>query len=171
MILVERFQRLLSVPDIEYFGEDNPGCEACPKNGTNLACPPYSPLLTGYIGKSAKAKIICYRMPLEQLSAEITSDRHKTAHGILRKLLVEELLGHRKKGYVVAGSGPCQMCKECAVESGKKECRNPDLLIYSLESMGVNLIALSERAFSLQLEWSDGTSMNGNVSAIGAVFC
>lgn len=44
------------------------------------------------------------------------------------------------------------------------------MIFYSLESMGVNLITLLERAFLLPLEWSDGTSIKGNVSAIGAVF-
>lgn len=170
VILVERFRSLLPISDIEYFAEINPGCEACHKRGTNLACPPYSPLFHDYIGKASEARIICYRMPLDQISSEITTDRHRTAHKILRKLLVEELLGHRKNGHLVAGSGPCQMCEECSIKAGQRECRNSDLLIYSLESMGVNLISLSERAFSLPLEWSDGTSISGNVSAIGAVF-
>jgi predicted metal-binding protein len=170
-LLIERFRRVLSISDIEYQAGQNPGCEACPKYGTNLACPPYSPPFVDYIGKSAKAKIICYRMPLEQISPEIATDRHKAAHRILRKLLYEELLGHRGDGHAVAGSGPCQICEECSVRSGAPECRNPQLMIYSLESMGVNLISLSERAFSLQLEWSDGTAGGGNVSAIGAVFC
>ncbi len=170
VILVERFRRLLPISDIEYFAEINPGCEACHKRGTNLACPPHSPLFHDHIGKASEARIICYRMPLDQISSEISTDRHRTAHKILRKLLGEELLGQRKKGHTVAGSGPCQMCGECSIESGKRECRKPDLLIYSLESMGVNLISLSERAFSLPLEWSDGTSISGNVSAIGAVF-
>lgn len=169
-ILIERFQRLLPISDIESLGENNPGCQACRKKGTNLACPPYSPLLQDYIGKASKARIICYRMPLEQISSEITSDRHRAAHKILRRLLVEELLGHRENGHLVAGSGPCQICEECSIGSGKRECQNPGLLVYSLEAMGVNLIALSERAFSLPLEWSDGTSVSGNVSAIGAVF-
>jgi predicted metal-binding protein len=170
VILVERFRRLLLISDIEYFAEINPGCEACHKRGTNLACPPYSPLFQDHIGKASEARIICYRMPLDQISSEMTADRHRTAHKILRKLLTEELLEHRKDGHVVAGVGPCQMCEECSIESGKCECRNPDLLIYSLESMGVNLISLSERAFSLALEWTDGSSISGNVSAIGAVF-
>jgi predicted metal-binding protein len=170
VFLVERFRRLLPISDIEYFAETNLGCEACHKRGTNLACPPYSPLFHDHIGKASEARIICYRMPLEQVSSEISTDRHRTAHKILRKLVSVELLGQRKKGHTVAGSGPCQMCEECSVESGKRECRKPDLLIYSLESMGVNLMSLSERAFSLPLEWSDGTSVSGNVSAIGAVF-
>lgn len=170
-LLIERFQSLLSISDIEYQAENNPGCEACPKHGTNLACPPHSPPFADHIGKSAKAKIICYRMPLEQVPAEITADRHKAAHRILRKLLYEELLGHRSKGHIIAGSGPCQVCEECSVQTGAPACMNPPLMIYSLESMGVNLISLSERAFSLKLEWSDGTSGSGNVSAIGAVFC
>ncbi len=170
-LLIERFIRLLPIVDIEYRAESNPGCKACPKYGTNFACPPHSPSFVGCIGTSTKAKIICYRMAMEQVPAEITTDRHKVVHRILRKLLYEELLGHRGTGHVVAGSGPCQVCDECSLQNGVRDCRNPQLMIYSLESMGVNLISLSEKAFSLPLEWSDGTSICGNVSAIGAVFC
>jgi predicted metal-binding protein len=170
-LLIERFERLLPVTNMEYQPESNPGCEACPKYGSNFACPPHSPSFVDYVGKSAKANIICYRMALEQVAAGVTTDRHKVAHRILRKILYEELLAHRGKGGVVAGSGPCQVCDECPLQKGAPECRTPHLMIYSLESMGVNLISLSEKAFSLPLEWSDGTSICGNVSAIGAVFC
>lgn len=170
-ILIERFERLLPITNIECQPENNPGCEACPKYGSNFACPPHSPSFVDYVGKSAKAKIICYRMALEQVAADVTTARHKVAHRILRRILYEELLVHRGNGRVVAGSGPCQACDECPLQKGVRECRTPHLMIYSLESMGVNLISLSEKAFSLPLEWSDGTSICGNVSAIGAVFC
>lgn len=167
-ILIERFERRLPVARIEYTAPENPGCEACHKFGRNLACPPYSPALFYHIGDSAVATVIGYRVHLEQLPHE--ADRHRMAHRLLKIMLDSELLAFKKQGAIVAGAGTCHVCENCAIESGSKQCKFPDKRIFSLESMGINLISLARDAFELTLDWSDGTCPEGTVMAIGAVF-
>ncbi len=67
------------------------------------------------------------------------------------------------------GSGPCRFCAECAAEKGKGECLFPDKRIYSLESLGVNVVALVRESMGFDLDWSGTADASGYVSAVGAV--
>jgi len=167
---IEHFETIMQVSEIDASEKYKVACEPCKKYGKNLACPPYSPTLEAYIKDFKKAKIICYRIPLEQFPEIITEDRYHTAFRKVRGLLTDELLRYRKQGHLVAGSGTCFACEQCAIEFGKIKCKHPSKRIYSLESMGVNVVSLTEKAFDFKLEWSGCDSAADFVSAVGAVF-
>jgi predicted metal-binding protein len=167
---IEHFETTIQVWEIDSSEKYKIACEPCKKYGKNLACPPYSPTLEAYTKDSKKAKIICYRIPLEQFPEIITEERYDTAFGKVRGLLTDELLRYRKKGHIVAGSGTCLACEQCAIELGRNKCKHPSKRIYSLESMGVNVVSLTEKAFGFKLEWSGCDSAADFVSAVGAVF-
>ena len=167
---IEHFETTLKVSEIDSSERYKVACEPCKKYGKNLACPPYSPTLLEYIKDCKKAKIICYRIPLEQFPEIITEDRYHNAFRKVRGLLTDELLRYRKKGHIVAGSGTCLACEQCEIELGKNKCKHPSKKIYSLESLGVNVVSLTEKAFGFKLEWSGCDSAADFVSAVGAVF-
>ena len=77
---------------------------------------------------------------------------------------------NRKRGYLVAGSGFCLACDVCAVEDSTDDCKKPNKKIYSLESLGVNLTALTEQCFGFDLEWSANDHTSDFVCSLGAVF-
>jgi predicted metal-binding protein len=168
--LIERFERLAPVGYLQYSKTNKMSCEACDKHGKNLACPPYSPDFPEHIGVSGEARVICYRVHMENVQEVSGEPRYRSAFRLVRGLLSEELYKYRKEGYVIAGAGACLFCKECVVETGEKECRAPSRLIYSLESLGVNLISLSEQVLGLKLQWGGGESDAEHVAAIGAAF-
>jgi len=167
--LVERLESVMDVSDIpcEAFII---GCEACDNYGRNLACPPHSPFVIDYAGGARSARVICLRVPLEQFHGIVMEERYRTAYRMIKAMLNDELISWREKGFLVAGSGPCRACLECAIEKGEGECRFPDKRVYSLEAMGVSVVLLTERAFGLSLEWSGNENAADFVSAIGAVF-
>ena len=167
--LVERLERTLDVVDIPS-ERANIGCEACHNYGKNLACPPYAPFLPDYVGGASAARVICLRVPLEQFQHIIMEERYWTAYRMMKGMLEDELIGWRQKGCLVAGSGPCRVCEECAIAKGEADCLHPDKRIYSLEAMGVSVVLLAERAFGFSLEWSGNENAADFVSAIGAVF-
>jgi len=167
---IEHFETTIQVSEIDSSEQYKIACEPCKKYGKNLACPPYSPTLEAYIKDSKQAKLICYRISLEQFPEIITEERYHVAFRKVRGLLTDELLRYRKKGHIVAGSGTCLACEQCAIELGKKKCRHPSKRIYSLESMGVNVVSLTEKAFGFKLEWSGCDNAADFVSAVGAVF-
>lgn len=169
--LIERFERLVPVDALEYRKENKIACEACPRYARgNLACPPYSPYFPDYIGESDRARVMCYRVHLEHVKEIPEEPKYRTAHKLMRELLVEELYHYRKQGYIIAGAGPCLACEECIVETEGNICRAPSKLIYSLESLGVNLISLSEHVLGLRLQWGGGELDTEYVAAMGAAF-
>ncbi len=167
---VEHFQKTILPADIDSHAANILGCEACPQHGRNLACPPFSPPFPRHIGLKTSARVTGYRVSLEQFPGQTQEERYHAAFREMRGLLVQELLEERRRGRVVAGAGACLACEECAAAQGEKKCRNPAAMIYSLESMGVNLVALSEKALDLRLQWSGSGGMADHVIAIGAVF-
>lgn len=168
--LLERFERIVPVRKVNHHRDNTILCEACHRYGKNLACPPYSPYFLDYIESSTTANIICYRIHMEQIQPVVGEPVYRTAHKTVKALIDKELLAYRKQGMIVAGAGRCLACKECAIERGDLTCRNPSQLIYSLESLGVNLVSLSENVLKLTLQWSSNGHDADHVSAIGAVF-
>jgi predicted metal-binding protein len=167
---VERYERLIPTLEVDQGDHYKLGCEACKKHGKNLACPPFSPALRQYAGNANTAKVVCLRLPLEYFNHLPFEERYRECFRKVKSLLVEILLANRSKGLQVAGSGPCQACEECSAESGSSDCRNPDNLIYSLESLGVNVVGLVQTSLNLDLEWSVDGNFADYVCAVGAVF-
>ena len=170
VLYVERYECIVPVSKIDHHEQYKSHCEFCKRYGKNLACPPYSPTCIEHINGAKSAKVICIRIPLEYFHQTIPEERYRAGFRRARDLLVNELLESRGQGFRVAGSGPCLACENCAIEEGDENCRNPHERIYSLESLGVNVVALVQDNFDFQLEWSDGSRDADYVSAVGAVF-
>ena len=167
----EKYSAEMDVADLLYGPEYKELCGACPEHGKRLSCPPYSPFFPEYVGKTRRATVICVRFPHEFFAHSASEKDYLTRFfGKAGKLLVASLLDFRARGRVVAGSGPCLACKECAAESGSQSCPYPDRQIYSLESLGVNVADLCKKAFDLDLEWSSGDRHADHVCAVGAAF-
>ena len=87
-----------------------------------------------------------------------------------RSPLVEELMGYRGRGLVVAAAGACDTCILCGAKAGSTECHRPNVRIYSLDSLGVIVVRLLSAAFGSDPEWTSGDRAADFVCAIGAVF-
>ena len=167
---IEKFERVFPLSEMDYADSYKMSCEACEKFGKNLACPPFSQSLSTYAGNAKTAYVICLRLPQEYFDNLVSGERYLTCFKKVRSLLVDILLDYRRKGYVIAGSGPCLECEQCAAEIDSWQCSNPDKMIYSLESLGTNLITLVKKCFNIDLEWSSNEQYADFVCAIGAVF-
>lgn len=174
VIYYEKHKNVVHLRAIDHDKSLKRNCEACRRFGKNLACPPFSPAFNDYIsnhaGQDATATILCIRIPLEQFGdIVIPEERYRTGYKKAKSLLVDELLSNRKKGHVVLGSGACLECEKCVIELGDNNCKFPSRKIYSLESLGINVISLSQKAFDFNLEWSGKEYTADYVSSIGAV--
>lgn len=170
VIYVERHECVLPISKFDHNEQYKSNCESCEKYGKNLACPPYSPTFTEHIKGAKSAKIICLRIPLEYFPQTIPEEKYRAGFRKARQLLVDELMQYREQGLQIAGSGACLSCERCAMEEGDETCKNPDKRIYSLESLGVNVVALVQDNFNFQLEWSAGVQYADYVSSVGAAF-
>lgn len=169
-LLFEHFETIISLSAIDYADRNKIACEACEKFGKNFACPPFSPSFQDYTNAHQYAKIICIRLPQEYFRHLIQEEIYRASFKQAREILVNELLVYRKKGFLVGGCGYCQSCERCGAEQGADTCSKPDEMIYSLESMGVNLTDLTKACFDFDLEWSGQDYAADFVCSIGAVF-
>jgi predicted metal-binding protein len=170
IVVYEMLEADLPLTGFDQSPEYKQHCEHCPKYAKNLACPPFSPTFAPYVKDVQAAKVICIRLPLDYFRGHPVDDPYEAGHERAQELLTAELLKYREQGFRVLGSGPCRSCGECVVEKGKDECILPDKRIYSLESLGVNVVALTKAAFGFELDWNGTENASGYVSAVGAVF-
>lgn len=170
VILYEHYEGTVALSDINHGSQYKLPCEGCPKYGKNLSCPPYSPSFLQYIQGAKRVKVVCMRIPTTYFGQPLGKEAYHSCFRMARGLLVNELLKHREAGHPVAGSGACLACEICAVEDGGQSCKKPAERIYSLESLGVNVISLVKRCFDIDLTWSGSEYAADFVSAVGAVF-
>ena len=169
-VFYERYEGEFPLSFIEQDKKFKMACEVCEKYGKNLSCPPFSPTFNDYLKGYRKAKVLCLRIPQEYIDHVIPEEKYRLCFEKGRQLLTEELVRFRQKGFRIAGSGPCLACKKCGAETGGRNCVKPEERIYSLESLGVNLILLANKCFNIDLEWTGYGRPADFVCAIGAVF-
>ncbi len=170
ILYYERYEAVIPLSDINHHKKYKTACKACKQHGINLACPPFSPTFHSYTEGIESARVICLRLPLEYFSGELLQDSYQLCFNKVREFLVDELSTSREAGYTIAGAGPCLACERCAAEEGVSECSKPDQRIFSLESLGVNLMELAKQCFGINLEWSRENHTAHFVCAMGAVF-
>lgn len=170
ILYYERYEAVVPLSAIDHHSKYKAACGACRQHGTNLACPPFSPTFGAYTTGKTTARVICLRLPLEYFAGELLQDRYRLCFKKVRSFLVEELFASREAGYTIAGAGPCLACERCVAAEGFSECSKPDQRIFSLESLGVNLMKLARRCFDINLEWSSESHTAQFVCAMGAVF-
>ncbi|MDF1555679.1 MAG: DUF2284 domain-containing protein [Deferrisomatales bacterium] len=153
-------------------GEDavKRACEACPNFANNFGCPPHSPFFDAWAATAPEALLICLQASPSVFPGASSAERMLHGGRVLQGALYAELLAWRGKGHLVAGAGPCRGCERCALADGAAACATPEAQVCSLESMGVNVVALAKEVFGIELEWGDENTKPATVVAIGGVF-
>ncbi|MDH3974760.1 MAG: DUF2284 domain-containing protein [Deltaproteobacteria bacterium] len=166
----ERHEATIPVSHFDFRMQFKDNCLNCPEYGKNLSCPPHSPGFKDFIGGLEQAKVICLRLSLDKLGHLPVERRARAAHDMLSSSLTDILLKERRAGYLIAGAGACNACRECPLEKGGRVCVKPEEQIFSLESLGVNISSLLEKCFHLKLEWLKLHHEARHICAVGALF-
>jgi len=118
-------------------------CEkGCKVFNQKWSCPPVSPIFI------PKGKAIVVILWMENtIDAKMEYTKVKAINSILKSNLNKLLYKFPNKD--VLGSGSCRVCQKCAFPNA---CKHPDRMIYSLESVGIDVEKL---CFSLghELQW------------------
>ena len=165
-----RYEVTVPLSDLVVESAVREACTTCPHHGLNFSCPPHSPFLADHVGAATRATVICMRIALDHLDEPDPGLRQRLGFRQGQLLLAEELLAARAHGHAVAGCGACPSCPVCSAAEGAADCRLPERRIYSLESMGVNVVDLLRRCFAIDLEWGGPEAEVSTVHAAGAVF-
>ncbi len=113
-------------------------CKSCPKHGQIWACPPYEKDEAEFMKAYDEALIIGIQTK---------------AFGPTKKSLGRALIDLSERYPVeVLIAGNCFLCKPCTKVSGKP-CAHPELMKYSLESLGFHVSDICENLLGVSLEW------------------
>ena len=64
----------------------------------------------------------------------------------------------------------CSLCPQGCTRPEGKPCRHPDMMRYSLESVGFDIVAMTRDLLGINLEWSTDGSLPRHLTLVTAVF-
>ncbi len=141
-------------------------CEQCPIYGQVWSCPPFEfdPLTiwTSYDWLEIDAVQIEFstqeravqRSPLEmQTIVRRAIDREKRMAARRHR---HRARSHRQA--LVLSAGACELCDPCTRTQGEP-CKHPDLMQYSIEALGGDVVATVEELCGFEVKWSEGIQL------------
>ncbi len=114
----------------------------CKVFGTKWSCPPASP---EYNSLKKAVVIVLWMDNIIESKNEYT--KVKAINSILKSRLYKLLLQYPNTQTL--GSGSCRLCQKCQYP---EQCRHPDKMIYSMESVGIDVNSLCE-SLGHTLQW------------------
>lgn len=165
MYTTTRHEATISVPEyVEQF-VDVPtfleACKACPNYDRVWACPSYDFDVIKYWNRYQIFQLLAVKITFDKelLSRSYTQQE-------IQEILDQVLLPEKKKlsdelyraeklnpGSISLSAGSCRLCKDGCTKPTGGSCRNPDLMRYSIESLGGNVGLTIEKLLGLNLEW------------------
>lgn len=125
-------------------------CRACPNYGRIWSCPPYGFEVTEYWQRYSRLRLLVLKVPVAALKSEEVGPRLAEARNALDGML--QTLEARHPGSMALQSGCCLLCSTCARSCGE-DCRHPDRLRYSIESLGGDVTAALKELLEVELQW------------------
>lgn len=157
MYNVEIFEKEISVDqyikDYVNAAEFIEYCKRCPNYGAVWSCPPYDFDAEGY-WKDFSTLYITARKIIFEPETDIEKSREimsEVKDDMSRGLYMME---KRYPGSVSLSAGSCSMCRtEGCSRKDNKPCRHPELMRYSIESIGGNVGLTVSKLMGIELEW------------------
>ena len=172
---MEILTRTVKIKDLTRFTDIKgtlKACEQCPRYGNSWSCPPDVPNIYKYTWKYSEAVLVCVKAeyPKELCSGDFSAvypQREKYYDGIRRKLQLA-LLEAEKKYPGTYSVSTCLICDKCARSEGLP-CRHPDLMRYSMTTLGFDFSKLMKEYFNIELSWS-GEKLSSYDYIVAALF-
>lgn len=130
-------------------------CKACPNYEKLWACPSYDFDVMEYWKNYRMLRVVACKI---QFQPETTSERAMEIMEEVKGDMSRELYEEEKKypGSISLSAGSCNICgpAQCTRPKGEP-CRHPQLLRYSLESLGGNVGHTVRKLMGIRLEWME----------------
>lgn len=129
-------------------------CGKCSNNGVKLSCPPYAPEYKEFVGDESKVGLLynffsikdfmrISRNPL--IVMKLFTSFQKRLRVVLRKTF------HPDYKLLLAGS--CEICQSCKIKHGMPCPAHSGDIIYSPESVGVDIGKSTEKLLNVKTMW------------------
>ena len=134
-------------------------CKRCPNYNKKWSCPEFEFAPLAFWKSFSKIKLYGVKMMLDAAMRGLKYEGDiyyfvKSMIAAEKGRLMQQLwqLERENKGSFCLFAGDCQLCAECAKKRGLP-CRNPNLMRYSIESIGGNVQAVTEELLGTKILW------------------
>ncbi len=142
-------------------------CRECSGFAQTWSCPDFDFDTADYWRRFNTYQVICDRISMEGVQSPEEAQQRLFAE---KPRFNEEMLALEKTcpSSEALYAEECDQCKVCARLSGKP-CRFPQIMRYSIESLGGCGVKLVENLFGFKILWSDGTSVPAYYVLLGGL--
>ena len=151
-------------------------CKQCKNYGKLWSCPPYNFSIEEYVDRYKYVYIVGVKIVFDEdtLSSintkeKISSYTNETLHFMKNKIMNEMLkLEKLYPNSTSLSAGGCNLCENCS-KLKNVQCIHPDLMRYSLESLGFDVGGISSKLLNFELKWATETRLPDYFSLIAGI--
>ena len=152
-------------------------CRQCPGYGKCWACPPFdfdpATVTDGFKSVTVMGAIIEFDEATRAACTSADQGRAMGKHAmdeVWKTLLPQLYKMEREAPGSRCFTFRCVLCPEGCTRPEGKPCRHPELMRYSLESVGFDLVAMTRDLLGIDLEWSTDGQLPKHITIISALF-
>ena len=151
-------------------------CKQCKNYGKLWSCPPYNFSIEEYVDRYKYVYIIGVKIVFDEDTLSSINTKEKisnytteTLHFMKNKIMNEMLkLEKLYPNSTSLSAGGCNLCENCS-KLKNVQCIHPDLMRYSLESLGFDVGGVSSKLLNFELKWATETRLPDYFSLIAGI--
>lgn len=148
-------------------------CQACPCYNQAWSCPPYDFDPMDIWNAYQRIQIYGYRIDYHDIADEDFETGKTYMESVLWQVkdqVSAELFAKEKElpGSLSLSAGTCHLCDRCTKPDGEP-CRNPEVMRYSIESLGGNVGTTLSDFCGIDLEWVEDGKLPSHYVLCGAL--
>lgn len=148
-------------------------CKQCRNYGKLWSCPPYNFSIEEYVDRYKYVYIVGVKIVFDEDTLSSINTKEKisnytteTLHFMKNKIMNEMLkLEKLYPNSTSLSAGGCNLCENCS-KLKNIQCVHPDLMRYSLESLGFDVGGVSSKLLNFELKWATETRLPDYFSLI-----
>ena len=141
-------------------------CKECRNYGSTWSCPPYNFDVEDYLKNYSYIYLVGVKIIFDEETLDKANTKEKindytteTLKYMKDKIMMELLrVEKRYEGSKSLSAGGCKICDDCS-RKNNTQCQHPDMMRYSLESMGFDVGGISSRLLDYELKWATETRL------------
>ena len=151
-------------------------CKQCRNYGKLWSCPPYDFSIEEYVDRYKYIYIVGVKIVFDEDTLSSINTKEKisnytteTLHFMKNKIMNEMLkLEKLYPNSTPLSAGGCNLCENCS-KLKNVQCIHPDLMRYSLESLGFDVGGVSSKLLNFELKWATETRLPDYFSLIAGI--
>ena len=151
-------------------------CKQCRNYGKVWSCPPYDFSIEEYVDRYKYIYIVGVKIVFDEdtlatinTKEKISNYTNETLHFMKNKIMNEMLnLEKLYPNSTSLSAGGCNLCESCS-KLKNIQCIHPDLMRYSLESLGFDVGGVSNKLLNFELKWATETRLPDYFSLIAGI--